>query len=434
MPTVAFHTLGCKVNQYETDAIAEMFKHRGYRVVGFDEPSDVYVINTCTVTSVGDQKSRQIIRRASAHPGAVVVVTGCYAQTEPHEVAAIPGVDLVVGTQGRGRIVDLVEEQRGAHSQRVTVSELTGVFEDLTVNEFGGRTRAMLKIQEGCRQFCSYCKVPYARGPLRSMPAGRVLERVGQLIGQGYREIVLTGIHLGLYGCEEDGQSRLSGLIARILELPGLTRLRLSSLEPMDVDDALIALFSGRSALCPHLHLPLQSGCDQTLRRMNRPYLTGDFRALAQRLRSVRPDMAISTDLIVGFPGETRQDFEESLAFCREMAFSRMHVFKYSPRKDTPAAVMPGQVPAAEKERRSRATRDAAAEMAGTYHRTFVGRDVEVLCEEGAGGRWTGLTPHYVRAEFRLDGARQNQLYRLHVTGSDARGIRGQAGEPETNL
>lgn len=427
MPTVAFFTLGCKVNQFETDSLAELFRSRGYNVVPFEQQADVYVINTCTVTNSGDRKSRQMIRRA-ARPGSVVVVTGCYAQTEPGEVLNIPGVDLVVGTQGRERIVDLVEEQRRGMAPRSIVGELSSRFEDIPAYEFAGRTRAMVKIQEGCRQFCSYCKVPFARGPLRSMPADDVLGRVRALIDRGYKEIVLTGIHLGLYE-RETGGAGLANLVRRVLDLPGLVRLRLGSLEPMDFDDHLIALFESQSPLCPHLHLPLQSGSDEVLQRMRRPYAAEEFLRLVERLRGANPDLAVSTDIIVGFPGETDARFAESYRFCERVGFSRMHVFQYSPRRGTPAAEWPDQVPAVVKRDRGRSMRALGRNMAVAYHRRFIGCEVRVLTEEQQGDTWFGLTPHYVRAGFRRASTGPNETHRVMVKSADAQGVRGEAAD-----
>jgi len=480
LPTVAFHTLGCKVNQYESEALAEQFRQHGYQVVSFDEPADVYVINTCTVTNVSDRKSRNLIRRAAGRDDALVVVTGCYAQTEPQEVAAIPGVDLVIGTQGRGRLAELVEEHRGraatntAQQQQqkqqkqqqgpqqpiVSVSDLSNRFEDLETagfaGRFAGRTRATLKVQEGCRQFCSYCKVPYARGPLRSMAREQVIERVAALVQAGYKEIVLAGIHLGLYGCGSEATSSaappaipsasasasaatfvpasasasLSELVRAVIDIPGLVRLRLSSLEPMDVDEQLIKLFAlPKSPLCPHVHLPLQSGDDSILKMMRRPYNTDSFRALVTRLRTANPEIAISTDLIVGFPGETGAMFQRSLAFCEEIGFSRMHVFPYSPRRGTPAAAMEGQIPAPVKAERSRAVRELATTMAAAYHQRFVGRAVEVLTEEQNGNIWSGLTPHYVSARLKWSGGTSNELKKITVSKADEKGIAGTLAE-----
>jgi threonylcarbamoyladenosine tRNA methylthiotransferase MtaB len=517
LPTVAFHTLGCKVNQYESEALAEQFRQHGYQVVSFDEPADVYVINTCTVTNVSDRKSRNLIRRAAEHDDAIVVVTGCYAQTEPQEVAAIPGVDLVIGTQGRSWLADLIEEYRSkragagtdastgtgadagtsadaasaaaptvdattvgvAKSEQqlqndqsrqqqkpsqpiIAVSELSDHFEDLEAagyaGRFAGRTRATLKIQEGCRQFCSYCKVPYARGPLRSMAKEQVIERVNALVQAGFKEIVLAGIHLGLYGCGSEATSTgspiaspstpsappmspapsvsyapstsLSELVRAIINIPGLVRLRLSSLEPMDVDEQLIEMFAlPKSPLCPHVHLPLQSGDDATLKMMRRPYDTDSFRTLIARLRTANPEIAISTDLIVGFPGETEAMFQRSLAFCEEIGFSRMHVFPYSPRRGTPAATMEGQVPAPIKAERSKAVRELAAAMAAKYHQRFIARTVEVLTEEQTGNVWSGLTPHYVSARFKWSSGAPNELKKIVVSKADEKGITGTLAE-----
>ncbi|HHW15551.1 MAG TPA: tRNA (N(6)-L-threonylcarbamoyladenosine(37)-C(2))-methylthiotransferase MtaB, partial [Firmicutes bacterium] len=369
-PTIAFHTLGCKVNQYDTGSVAALFREAGYEVVDFSSPADVYVVNTCTVTGLGEKKSRQMLRRARRqNPRAVVVALGCYAQTAPSEVAGIPGVDLVVGTAGRRELVRLVDEARrhrsaasvpesdgrgpgdaGGGPAAVAVEEYgrTAAFEELGTGAVVERTRATVKVQEGCRQFCSYCKVPYARGPERSRPPAAVLAEVERLVAAGFSEVVLTGIHLGSYGrdLEDCPAWDLARLAARVAGVPGLARLRLSSVEPTDVTDELIALVRENPVLCRHFHLPLQSGDDAILRRMNRRYTTAEYARVAERIRAAVPEVAVTTDLIAGFPGETEESFARTLAFVQEMAFSRLHVFPYSRRRGTPAAAFPAQVPA----------------------------------------------------------------------------------------
>jgi len=408
MKAVAFYTLGCKVNQYETAALASLFARRGYRVVeDFETVADVYVVNTCTVTKTADQKSRQAIRRAiRRNPDAVVVVTGCYAQLNAETVAKIPGVGVVVGVWGREKIVDLVEEAMSAGRQVVAVQDFPARcdFEELPTL-FTARTRAYLKIQEGCGDFCTYCLVPYARGPSRSRKPEAVLREARRLLDAGFKELVLTGIHLGHYGLDLQPPVSLVELIARLLELPGLGRLRLSSLEPKEVTPALVELLATKPRFCPHLHLPLQSGDDTVLRRMGRRYTTAEYQALVHFLRERVPDIALTTDVMVGFPGETEEAFARTVSFIREMAFSGLHVFKFSPRPGTPAAGFPEQVPGPEKERRLKILLAVGNELAHRFAVRFTGRVVRVLVEgRNPEGLWEGLSEYYLPVVFVAEG------------------------------
>jgi threonylcarbamoyladenosine tRNA methylthiotransferase MtaB len=409
-PRVAFHTLGCKVNQYDTEAVASLFREAGYEVVAFSFSADVYVVNTCTVTSQGDKKSRQALRRARRqNPEAVVVAMGCYAQTAPGEVAALPEVDLVVGTTGRRELLRLVEEvRRGKAAVAVAPWREVEEFEELAGGAVAERIRATVKVQEGCRQFCSYCLVPYARGPERSRSPAAVLAEVERLVAEGFREVVLTGIHLGSYGRDLGGEPQweLARLAEEVARVPGLARLRLSSLEPTDVTDRLIALVAATPVLCRHFHLPLQGGEDGLLRRMNRRYTTAEYARVVERIRAAVPRAGLTTDLIAGFPGETEQQFARTLAFVREMAFSRLHAFPYSRRRGTPAASFPDQLPAAIKRERVNRLLALGHELSLAFHRRLVGEAVEVLFEEEMAAapktaegvsRWRGLTDTYVR-------------------------------------
>ncbi|MEW5952407.1 MAG: tRNA (N(6)-L-threonylcarbamoyladenosine(37)-C(2))-methylthiotransferase MtaB [Bacillota bacterium] len=413
---VAVHTLGCKVNQYESAALEGMFRERGYQVVDFSDAADVYLINTCTVTHLGDRKSRQLIRRAArTNPGALVVVTGCYAQTSPGEVAALPEVDLVVGLGDRGHLVDLVESAVKGPGSEVLVRDISGAreFEELPPPVEQGRVRAFLKIQEGCDSYCAYCIVPHARGPLRSRPPAGVLAEARFLLGRGYREIVLTGIHTGAYGRDLPGDPGLAGLVEQLLTLPGLLRLRLSSVEPNDITPELIYILSGSKVACPHLHIPLQSGDDTVLRRMGRNYTAGEFARLAQVIRASIPGIAITGDVIVGFPGETREQFANTRRLVNKVAFAGLHVFKYSPRRGTPAAGWPDQVDPAEKEERSRELINIGRELARSYVSRHVGRQLEVLVEQPARERkgWLeGHTGNYLRVIFPGDISLRNTL------------------------
>ncbi len=400
MPTVALATLGCKVNQFETETMEGLFKQRGYRVVPFGEKADVYVINTCAVTSLGDSKSRQMIRRAKRqNKAAILAVTGCYAQVSPEEVKGIEGVRIVLGTKDRGRIVDYVEQAAREDGLLDGVSDVMGEgeFEEIPLFGTPARTRAFLKIQDGCQNFCSYCIIPYARGPVKSRKPAYIRREAEKLAEAGFREIVLTGIHLGAYGRDLPGNVSLEDACREVLAVPGFRRLRLGSLESIEVSEGLLDLMAAEKRFCSHLHLPLQSGSDSILRAMNRHYDRSEFEKLLRRIRGRIPDIAISTDVIVGFPGETEDLFRESLDFAEEMRFSRMHVFPYSPRKGTPAAEMEGQVPDPVKKERVHRMQALAERMAEDFRERFLGQTMEVLLETEQEGILDGLTGNYIR-------------------------------------
>ncbi len=398
----AFYTLGCKVNQTETEAVSGMFRAAGHDIVSFDEKADVYVINTCTVTNMGDRKSRQIIRRAAkTNPDAIVVVMGCYAQVAPGEVIGIPGVDLVVGTRDRGRILELIDEVRDSITPVNLVQDIWqgAAFEELPIIEAESRVRATLKIEEGCNQFCTYCIIPFARGPVRSRDPEKALAEAEKLVEAGYREIVLTGIHTGAYGV--DLGIDLNYLVSRMAKLPGLKRLRISSVESVEFTPGLIETIAKNPTVCHHLHIPLQSGCNRVLARMNRPYTTGDFAAVVSKIRSKIPEVAITTDVIVGFPGEDEHDHQESLEFAKSIGFAGIHVFKYSARSGTPAAGYPDQVEPEVKEERSGDFLALARESWKSYASQFLGRKLEVLAEHSVEGQqWEGHTGNYLRVRF----------------------------------
>ncbi|TCL62220.1 threonylcarbamoyladenosine tRNA methylthiotransferase MtaB [Hydrogenispora ethanolica] len=422
---VAFHTLGCKVNQNDTNNLMALFQKQGYQVVPFGQPADVYVVNTCAVTHVGERKSRQTIRKAiQNNPEAVVAVTGCYAQTAPEELAGIPGVNLVVGMADRPRIVDLVAEFRATHRNQIQVRPNRATWEEMPQSDGGERTRATLKIEEGCDQYCSYCIVPYARGPVRSMPPEQVIQSIRGLLAEDYQEIVLTGIHLGSYG--KDCSSSLAQLLAEIVALEGRFRVRLGSIDPHEIDAELVETIVGHpDRICQSLHIPLQSGSDRILKLMNRHYSLEEYAALLGALRAGNPLLAIGTDLIVGFPGETDEDFDAMAAFVREQAFSRVHVFRYSPRRGTPAARLPGRVSAAEQERRSRVIQAIAAESGARFAREFIGRRVQVLFEEQEGSLWEGLSGEYLRVKVEAAGELRNRLVPVLITGSHQDALQG---------
>ncbi len=411
----AFYTLGCKVNQQETAALQEVFRQHGYEIVGFNNSADVYIINTCTVTHLADRKSRQMIRRATGrNPDAVVAVVGCYAQINPGEVLSIPGVDVVVGTQDRGRLVRLVEEaarqKAGAASPQaapkinaVRSIQEKPVFEELPLPDNRSRTRAFLKIQDGCDQYCAYCIIPYARGPLRSLRPELVRERIEQLLETGYREIVLTGIHTSAYGRDLADGIDLAVLLRMLSSLPGEFRLRLSSVEPADVSEELLEVMASSERICRHLHIPLQSGDDGVLKRMRRPYTAGEYHSLFETACRKIPGLAVTTDVMVGFPGETEEEFENSYRFISSLPFRDLHVFKYSPRPGTVAAALPDQVAPDIKDRRSARLLRLADELSKAFAKRFLGQVLAVLVERRAPGKqgyWEGLTDNYLRVLF----------------------------------
>ena len=424
---VAFETLGCKVNQYETEAMRALFVGAGYTPVDFDEAADVYVINTCTVTNLGDRKSRQMIRRATRkNPDAVVVVTGCYAQTAPDEVKAIEGVRLVLGTRHRDRVVELVESL-AENECRVEVETITHNrdFEALGVEVYHDRTRAFLKIQDGCDRYCSYCIIPYARGPVRSRPLPEIVAEAEKLRDNGCRELVLSGIHVASYGKDFKDGTDLFSVIDALEQTAGIERIRMSSVEPVWVNEKLTESASRWTKLCDHQHLSLQSGCDKILKKMNRRYTTADYEAAVHRLRELYPDIAITTDIIVGFPEETEEDFLETMAFAERIGFAQIHVFPYSPRKGTPAADNPHQVDGNVKN--DRAARLGA--LAEKLHKKFLtaqcGKCRDVLFEEKQQGYWIGHTSNYQKVYVRSPQDLSGKIVPVRLESLYADGILG---------
>lgn len=401
MKKVAFCTLGCKVNQYESEAVSGIFENAGYTIVDFNEKADVYVINTCTVTGISARKSRQMIRRAkSQNKDAIIVVMGCYSQTAPDEVSTIPGVNLIIGTRDRDRIIEYIKDIEAGRQQINVVGNIMKAkdFEELHVEKYKDRTRAYLKIQEGCTQFCSYCIIPYARGPIRSRDPQDVIKEVRKLADNGFLEIVLTGIHVASYGRDLKNTSLLD-IICKIHEIEGIERIRLSSVEPTIITPEFVNTVKNLKKLCPHYHISLQSGCNDTLKRMNRKYTTSEYKNVVDRLRNNIDDVSITTDVMVGFPGETDWEFEQTYKFLEEICFSKMHVFKFSPRKGTPAYSYGGQVPGKVKEDRSNRLIKLSRECALKFHRSFIGRVMPVLFEQEVDktGLYEGLTPNYIR-------------------------------------
>lgn len=403
-PSVCFITLGCKVNQTESEALAQLFRNNGYEVVDSSEEASVVVVNTCTVTNTGDAKSRQVIRRMiKAHPDAFVVVMGCYAQTAPGEVLNIEGVDLVLGTQDRGKILELIDQVQQAKQPQSNVHAIWEAveFEELPLMEGESRTRATLKIQEGCNKFCTYCIIPYARGPVRSRIPANAIAEAEKLVAAGYKEIVLTGIHTGSYGEDLGADWNLARLVKELANIPGLYRLRLSSIEPMEFTPDLIEVILSSPAVCPHLHIPLQSGSDSVLARMKRPYTIREFKKLIEEFKRKLPGIAITSDVIVGFPGESEEDFQNSLEFVRSCGFAGVHVFPYSKRKGTPAANYTEQLPNKVKEQRVKELMDVVRQSQEAYIEEFLGQKVEVLLERiSEDGTATGHTRNYIQVHL----------------------------------
>ncbi|AIF66842.1 30S ribosomal protein S12 methylthiotransferase [Terribacillus saccharophilus] len=424
MPTVAFHTLGCKVNHYETEGIWQKFKAQGYERVDFDHQSDVYVVNTCTVTNTGDKKSRQVIRRAvRKNPEGVICVTGCYAQTSPGEIMEIPGVDIVVGTQGRDKMIEHIEEFKVKKEPINGVSNImkNRVFEEMDVPAFTDRTRASLKIQEGCNNFCTFCIIPWSRGLLRSRNPEDVMKQAQQLVDAGYKEIVLTGIHTAGYG--EDMQDYNFAKLLRELEnnVRGLKRIRISSIEASQITDEVIQVLDESDKIVRHLHIPLQSGSDSVLKRMRRKYSSDFYRSKIDKVKKALPNLAITSDVIVGFPGETEEEFMETYRFIQEVGYSELHVFPYSKRTGTPAARMTDQVDDETKNERVHRLITLSDQQAKEYASQFENEVLEVIPEElydanESDTLYVGYTDNYLKVKFEATPDMVGKIVRVKLT------------------
>ena len=424
---IAIYTLGCKVNQYETQAMEQELVRRGHTITDFDGPADAYIVNTCTVTAVSDKKCRNIIRRArKSSPAAVVAACGCYAQTKPEAVAAL-GVDLVSGSAGRMEFLERLERLLQSREGQVVEVDKTlsrRDFERLPAGGAAGRTRAMLKVEDGCVNFCAYCIIPYARGPVRSLPLDEAVEQARRLAREGYREVVLTGIEISSWGQDLKTGQILADLIEAVcVAVPGL-RVRLGSLEPRTVTEDFCRRCVALPNLCPHFHLSLQSGCDATLVRMNRKYSTARYYESVGLLREFFSDPGITTDLITGFPGETEEEFMRTMAFLEKCSFTAMHIFPYSRRPGTPADAMPDQVPKREKEERARRAIALAARMERRWLERQTGRTLPVLFEEEKDGWWQGHAPNYALVRAKGEGL-HNRLLNVEITGVDGGTLAG---------
>lgn len=424
MSTVAFHTLGCKVNHYETEGIWRMFMDHGYERVDFDHDADVYVINTCTVTNTGDKKSRQIIRRAvRKNPEAIVCVTGCYAQTSPGEIMEIPGVDIVVGTQDRKKMIGYIEEHQKTREPINGVTNImkNRVFEEMDVPEFTDRTRASLKIQEGCNNFCTFCIIPWSRGLLRSRDPENVVLQAQKLVDAGYKEIVLTGIHTAGYG--EDMKDYNFAMLLHDLEtkVDGLKRIRISSIEASQITDEVIEALDQSEKIVRHLHIPLQSGSDSVLSRMRRKYSSTFYKEKVNKIRKALPDLAITSDVIVGFPGETAEEFMETYHFIKEIGYSELHVFPFSRRTGTPAARMKDQVDEDLKNDRVHQLIELSDQLAKEYASQFEDEVLEVIPEERILDKahpemLVGYTDNYLKVKFEGTPNMIGKIVRIKLT------------------
>ena len=404
---VAFCSLGCKVNHYETNAMAQKFIEHGYEVVEFDEYADVYIVNTCTVTNVADRKSRQMLRRAKEiNKDATLVACGCYAQVAKEELKKIPEIDLIIGNNEKNDIIQIVENHIAQKGAEDLVSDVMYKLDyvELGTTTYTEKTRAVIKVQDGCDRFCSYCLIPYARGHIRSRKIENVIEEIKKVVEEGINEVVITGIHIASYGRDFKGENiGLIDLLEEINKIQGLHRIRLGSIEPTIITDEFVERLSKLDKICDHFHLSLQSGCTETLKRMNRRYTTEEFKAVTKRLRAKFPNAALTTDIIVGFPGETDEEFNTTYEFLKEIAFYKMHIFKYSQRKGTKAAVMPNQVDGKIKEERSKKLIELSNENEYNYNKKYIGKQVEVLFEEREGEYLKGHTTNYIVVKHKTD-------------------------------
>ncbi len=423
MKTVAFCTLGCKVNQYETNAMMQKMIEAGYEVVDFETKADIYIINTCTVTNMADKKSRQMLRRVKEiNPEAILVAVGCYAQVAKEKLEQIPEIDLILGINEKNDIVKYVEQA----SKNTYVSDVLHQtefldFGDVTYTE---KTRAVIKVQDGCNQFCSYCIIPYARGRIRSRKPESVIKEITDVAKEGIKEVVITGIHIASYGKDfkeqiltEIGKNeyRLIDLLEEIQKIDGIQRIRLGSLEPTLITEEFVTRLKKLSKICDHFHLSLQSGCDETLKRMNRKYTTDQFRHVVKLLRNAYPEVHLTTDIIVGFPGETEEEFNQTYEFLKEIKFYKMHVFKYSPRSGTVAAKMPNQIDGNIKEERSNKLIELSDKNEEEYNQKYIGKEVEVLLEEREGEYLKGHTTNYMVIKMKTNENLENTIQKVVV-------------------
>ena len=416
MKKVAFITLGCKVNQYETNAMTQQLLENGYEIVEHTEKADIYIVNTCTVTNISDRKSRQMLRRVKGlNPKALVIACGCYVQVAKEDVEQIEEIDLALGNNEKKEIVKYIEEW---FKNNTVNSSIDDVMKQRDFVDFGNvvyteKTRAVIKVQDGCNRFCSYCIIPYARGRIRSRKPENILSEIRQIAKKGIQEVVITGIHIASYGKDFQDSYQLIDLLEEINTIEGIKRIRLGSLEPLLINEEFLNRLKKLEKICHHFHLSLQSGCDETLKRMNRRYTTEQFRRIVQLLRNTYSDVMLTTDIIVGFPGETEEEFETTYQFLKEINFYKMHIFKYSPRKGTKAAQMKEQISGDKKEQRSRILMNLSDENQKKYHQSYLNRDIEVLFEEEKNGVYHGHTDNYILAYCKSQQKLENQIKKV---------------------
>ena len=430
---VAFQTLGCRVNLYDSEAMIEMFKNDGYELVDFNESADVYVINTCTVTSMGDKKSRQYISRAKrTNEDAVVAVVGCYSQVSKEDVMQIPGVDVILGSRNKSDIVFHVNRSRAERKQIVEVNDkliLDSKFEDLGVTGYEGKTRAFLKIQDGCNRFCSYCIIPYARGGLSSKNPDSVLKEIRKLSEEGFSEVILSGIHIASYGHDLPQKTDLLDLLEEIESIKGIKRVRIGSIDPMFFKNGRMDRIVKLKKLCPHFHLSLQSGSLDTLKRMNRRYTPEDFTEVVEDIRNKLDGASITTDVIVGFPGESEEEFNETYSFLDIIKLNKVHTFKYSPRSGTPAYSMKDQIGGIEKERRSKLIMAQSDHNEDAFLESYAGKICEVLFEEGKDGIYMGYTVNYMKVKVYSDQNMQGKYAKTKIMKVENQMLMGEIVE-----
>ena len=404
MKKVAFCTLGCKVNQYETNGMLQKFKTAGYEIVDFNEYSDIYIINTCTVTNMADKKSRQMLRRVKEiNKNSLLIAVGCYAQVAKDVLEKIDEIDLILGNNEKADIVNFVEDYFKTNQKKY---ETSSVMEQKEYVDFGSityteKTRAVIKVQDGCDRFCSYCIIPYARGRVRSRNPENVLEEIKEIACNGIKEVVITGIHVASYGKDLKNGYKLIDLLEDINKIEGIKRIRLGSLEPTIITEEFVDRLKKLEKICDHFHLSLQSGCNETLSRMNRKYTTEEFKNVCKILRKAYPNVSLTTDIIVGFPGETEEEFNKTYEFLKKINFYKMHIFKYSPRKGTKAADMKGQIDGNVKEQRSEKLINLSNENEKKYNESYIGKELEVLFEEEDGDFYKGHTTNYIMVKVK---------------------------------
>ena len=419
MKRISFYTLGCKVNQYETNGMMQKFREAGYEIVEFNkEISDICIVNTCTVTNMSDRKSRQMLRKVKEmNPNSIIVATGCYAQVAKKELEDMPEIDIVLGNDEKKEIVKYVEDFIQNKTKIFEIDDISKQKEFIEIGQitFTEKTRSVIKIQDGCNQFCSYCIIPYARGRIRSRKAENIIKEITQIAKNGIKEVVITGIHISSYGRDFNEENGLIDLLEEINKINGIERIRLGSLEPQIMTEEFVQRLVKLNKVCHHFHLSLQSGCDDVLKRMNRKYTTREFKTIVERLRKAYNDVMLTTDVIVGFPGETDEEFERTYEYLKKINFYKMHIFPYSPRKGTIAANMPNQIDGNIKEKRSKKLIELSNINQKKYNELYIGKEVEVLFEDREKEFYKGHTQNYILVKYKTDEDLENTVKKVKV-------------------